>query len=49
MIEDVRLATADSKPIHFLNRMGGILVSPNEVTDKINAILDGRSEEVTHA
>jgi 2-oxoglutarate ferredoxin oxidoreductase subunit alpha len=49
MVEDVRLALADSKPIHFLNRMGGILVSPNEVVEKINAILDGTSEEVTHA
>jgi 2-oxoglutarate ferredoxin oxidoreductase subunit alpha len=48
MIEDVRLALSGSRPIHFLNRMGGILVSPDEVIDKVNAILDGNSEEVHH-
>ena len=46
MIEDVALALARSRPIHFLNRMGGILVSPDEVVTKIKAILDGSSEEV---
>jgi 2-oxoglutarate ferredoxin oxidoreductase subunit alpha len=46
MIEDVELALARSRPIHFLNRMGGILVSPDEVVTKIKAILDGSSEEV---
>ena len=46
MIEDVALALARSRPVHFLNRMGGILVSPDEVVAKIKAILDGSSEEV---
>lgn len=49
MIEDVRLAIGDSKPIHFLNRAGGMLVSPDEVVAKIRAIRDGASEEVVHA
>ncbi|MCU0303024.1 MAG: 3-methyl-2-oxobutanoate dehydrogenase subunit VorB [Thermoanaerobaculales bacterium] len=49
MIEDVRLALANSKPIHFLNRMGGMLVSPDAVVDKIRAMADGRSTEVVHA
>ena len=48
MIEDVELALARSRPIHFLNRMGGILVSPDEVVAKVAAILDGTSEEVSH-
>jgi 2-oxoglutarate ferredoxin oxidoreductase subunit alpha len=48
MIEDVRLALAGSRPIHFLNRMGGMLVSPDEVVAKVTAILDGSSEEVHH-
>jgi 2-oxoglutarate ferredoxin oxidoreductase subunit alpha len=48
MIEDVELAVARSRPIHFLNRMGGILVSPDEVVAKVNAILEGNSEEVRH-
>ena len=49
MIEDVELALARSRPIHFLNRMGGMLVSPDEVVAKVTAILDGTSEEVRHA
>jgi 2-oxoglutarate ferredoxin oxidoreductase subunit alpha len=48
MIEDVQLALSGSRPIHFLNRMGGILVSPDEVVTKVTAILDGTSEEVHH-
>jgi len=48
MIEDVELALARSRPIHFLNRMGGMLVSPDEVVAKVTAILDGTSEEVRH-
>jgi 2-oxoglutarate ferredoxin oxidoreductase subunit alpha len=46
MIEDVRLALSGSKPIHFMNRMGGILVSPDEVVAKVNAVVAGESEEV---
>ena len=48
MIEDVQLALAGSRPIHFFNRMGGILVSPDEVVSKVKAIRDGASEEVRH-
>jgi 2-oxoglutarate ferredoxin oxidoreductase subunit alpha len=48
MIEDIHLALANSRPIHFLNRMGGMLVSPDEVVDKVRSMLDGRSEEVSH-
>jgi 2-oxoglutarate ferredoxin oxidoreductase subunit alpha len=48
MIEDVQLALAGSRPIHFFNRMGGILVSPDEVVSKVKAIRDGSSEEVRH-
>jgi 2-oxoglutarate ferredoxin oxidoreductase subunit alpha len=49
MIEDVELALARSRPIHFLHRMGGMLVSPDEVVAKVTAILEGSSEEVRHA
>jgi hypothetical protein len=28
--------------------MGGMLVSPDEVVDKVRSMLDGRSEEVSH-
>jgi len=46
MIEDVHLALARSRPVHFLNRMGGMLVSPDEAVAKVKAILAGESEEV---
>jgi 2-oxoglutarate ferredoxin oxidoreductase subunit alpha len=46
MIEDVQLALARSRPIHFHNRLGGMLVSPDEVVAKVKAITDGSSEEV---
>jgi len=48
MIEDVQLALARSRPVHFHNRLGGMLVSPDEVVAKAKAILDGQSEEVLH-
>jgi 2-oxoglutarate ferredoxin oxidoreductase subunit alpha len=48
MIEDVQLALARSRPVHFHNRLGGILVSPEEVIAKVKAMLDGQSEEVIH-
>ena len=49
MIEDVRLAVGRSQSIHFLNRVGGMLVSPDEVVEKIRMIRDGSSEEVSDA
>jgi 2-oxoglutarate ferredoxin oxidoreductase subunit alpha len=48
MIEDVQLALARSRPVHFHSRLGGILVSPDEVVAKVKAMLDGESEEVLH-
>jgi len=49
MLEDVQLALARSRPIHFYNRLGGMLVSPDEVVAKVKSMLDGSSEEVHHA
>ncbi len=49
MIEDVQLALQGSTPIHFLNRTGGMLVSPDEVVEKVRAMSNGESEEVVHA
>jgi 2-oxoglutarate ferredoxin oxidoreductase subunit alpha len=48
MIEDVHLALARSRPVHFLNRLGGMLVSPDEVIAKVKSILEGSSKEVHH-
>ena len=41
MIEDVRLATSDKKPIHFYGRQGGIVPSPEEVSVEIKKLIDG--------
>ena len=48
MVEDVRLALEGSRPIHFHSRVGGMLVSPEEVVEKVSAIAAGAREEVTH-
>jgi 2-oxoglutarate ferredoxin oxidoreductase subunit alpha len=46
MIEDVRLAICAERPIHFYSRVGGMLVSPEEVIEQTTAILEDR--EVGH-
>jgi 2-oxoglutarate ferredoxin oxidoreductase subunit alpha len=46
MIEDVRLAVGSERPIHFYSRVGGMLVSPEEVIERTTAILEDR--EVIH-
>jgi 2-oxoglutarate ferredoxin oxidoreductase subunit alpha len=48
MIEDVHLALQGSRPVHFHNRMGGMLVSPEEVFEKVQEIRAGKAEEVSH-
>jgi 2-oxoglutarate ferredoxin oxidoreductase subunit alpha len=42
MIQDVRLALGPDVPVHFYCRVGGNLVAPEEVIDKVTAILDGK-------
>ena len=46
MIEDVRLAVGAERPIHFYSRVGGMLVSPEEVIERTIAILE--DQEVSH-
>lgn len=41
MIEDVRLATHDKKPIHFYGRQGGIVPSPEEVVEQVKLYMKG--------
>ncbi len=48
MIEDVQLALEGSRPIHFHCRVGGMLVSPDEVMEKVDRILAGSPAEVSH-
>jgi 2-oxoglutarate ferredoxin oxidoreductase subunit alpha len=40
MIEDVRIALGPDQAIHFQHRLGGMLVSPDEVIDKVTEILE---------
>jgi len=35
MLEDVRLAVMDKRPIHFFGKMGGIVPLPEDVLDEI--------------
>lgn len=46
MLEDVHLALARSRPVHFANRLGGMLLSPDEVVVKVKEVLAGESKEV---
>lgn len=41
MIEDVRLAAEGKSKIHFYNRMGGMVPTPQDVLAKIGTILEG--------
>jgi len=41
MIDDIRLATSDRWPISLINRTGGMLLSPEEITERTLAIMEG--------
>lgn len=45
MLEDVRLAVEGRSPIHFTNRMGGNVPTPEDVLTKIRTIFEGRGKE----
>ncbi len=45
MVEDVQLAVAGSRPVHFHGRQGGMLVTPEEVAEKVKEILQQRGKE----
>jgi 2-oxoglutarate ferredoxin oxidoreductase subunit alpha len=49
MIEDVRLALEGARPIHFIGRQGGMLLTPEDVAGKVREILAGAGAEVAHA
>ncbi|MBP1621638.1 MAG: 3-methyl-2-oxobutanoate dehydrogenase (ferredoxin), alpha subunit [Acidobacteria bacterium] len=48
MIEDVRLALEGARPIHFLSRVGGMLVTPDDVMARVERVLAGGAGEVSH-
>ncbi|HHY09050.1 MAG TPA: 3-methyl-2-oxobutanoate dehydrogenase subunit VorB [Firmicutes bacterium] len=41
MIEDVRLAVAGQGKVHFTNRMGGMVPTPQDVLEKITEVMEG--------
>ncbi len=45
MIDDVKLAVECSKPVYLCNRTGGMLVSPQEVLDKLKEIDKGEAKQ----
>ena len=47
MVDDVRLAVNGQKPIHFYNRMGGVVPSPEEVCDYVVKTIKGKSHGKT--
>jgi len=40
MVEDVRLAMGDTKPVHFFGTAGGLIPSPEQVRDAILALVE---------
>ena len=45
MIDDVKLAIKCSKPVYFYGRTGGVLMTPDEVTNKLLEIEKGEAKE----
>jgi pyruvate/2-oxoacid:ferredoxin oxidoreductase alpha subunit len=41
MVDDVRLAVNGAKPVHFYNRMGGMVPSPEEIAEILLNIMGG--------
>jgi len=40
MVDDIRLALNGKRPVHFYNRMGGIVPSPEEIYDQVFNIIE---------
>jgi len=38
MVEGVRLAVEGKVPVHFIGRMGGMILSPEDILHKIESI-----------
>lgn len=48
MLQDVFLAVRGKRPVHFHGRQGGLLATPDEVAERIEAIVMGDTTEVVH-
>jgi 2-oxoglutarate ferredoxin oxidoreductase subunit alpha len=38
LVEDVRLATGEAKPVHLLAKHGGFIPTPEEIVEKIKEL-----------
>ena len=38
MVEDVRLAVEGNVPVHFIGRMGGMILSPEDILHKLESV-----------
>ena len=45
MVDDVKLAINCSKPVYFYGRTGGVLMTPDEVTNKLIEIEKGEAQQ----
>ncbi len=45
MVDDVKLAINCAKPVYFYGRTGGVLMTPDEIVNKINQIEKGEAKE----
>jgi len=43
LVDDVRLATSDRRPIHFYGRYGGIVPAPDEIEAKLRELLEAEA------
>ena len=43
MVEDVRLAVEGKVPVHFIGRMGGMILSPEDILKKMESILESQN------
>ena len=41
MVHDIRLIVEGRRPVHFMNRLGGFVPSPEDVVDRVRQILGG--------
>jgi 2-oxoglutarate ferredoxin oxidoreductase subunit alpha len=48
MLQDVHLAVKGRQEVHFHGRQGGMLATPDEVAERVAAILAGDTREVNH-
>ncbi len=43
MVEDVRLSVEGKAPVHFIGRMGGMILSPEDILHKIESIYESQN------